>query len=592
MGFQVSPGVQVKEINGTNVIPAVSSSIGAFVGGFNWGPVETITTIGSENELAAVFATPSEADSKYFLTAASFLQYGNNLSTVRAVDDATALNAATTAAMLIYSKDHVTKGYDVIAPATIAAAGKWVARYPGTMGNAITVSVCLANFGATDSFTGWADKSLFDSAPTTSTYAEGLKTATFGDELHIVVKDSTGAVTGTPGTILETFAYLSLAKDAKKTDGTSIYYKTVINTQSEYIYWGTDDALTVGAADATVSLDASMNILGSAATVIQSTAALATTADVDPTNGVVDYTFTGGVDGLPAQADLITGYDLFGDSETVDISLMFSYPLETGTTDKTLAAALLAIADDRKDCVAFVSPPVACSNTSTGGPATVIAWANLLASTSYGFTDSTAAYVYDKYNDTYVWIGMSGHMAGLCAATDAEYDPWFSPGGMTRGQIFGVTKLAYNPKKADRDNLYKARVNPIVAFPGQGTVLYGDRTLDAKPNAFDRINVRRLFIVLEKAISTAAKFQLFEFNDEFTRAMFKNMTEPFLRDVQGRRGLTDFLVVCDETNNTGQVIDANRFVGDIYIKPARSINFITLNFIATRTGVDFSEIAG
>ena len=223
MGFQVSPGVQVKEINGTNVIPAVSSSIGAFVGGFNWGPVETITTIGSENELAAVFATPSEADSKYFLTAASFLQYGNNLSTVRAVDDATALNAATTAAMLIYSKDHVTKGYDVIAPATIAAAGKWVARYPGTMGNAITVSVCLANFGATDSFTGWADKSLFDSAPTTSTYAEGLKSATFGDELHIVVKDSTGAVTGTPGTILETFAYLSLAKDAKKTDGTSIY---------------------------------------------------------------------------------------------------------------------------------------------------------------------------------------------------------------------------------------------------------------------------------------------------------------------------------------------------------------------------------
>ena len=592
MGFQVSPGVQVKEINGTNVIPAVSSSIGAFVGGFNWGPVETITTIGSETELAATFATPSEADSKYFLTAAGFLQYGNNLSTVRAVDDGVAENAATTAPILIYSKDHPTKGYDVLDAATLAAAGEWIARYPGTMGNGISVSVCLANFGANSSFDSWADKGLFDSAPTTSTYAAGLKNDTFGDEIHVIVKDATGALTRTPGTVLETYPFLSLAKDAKKTDGTSIYYKTVINTQSSYVYWGEDAAITIGAADPTATLDASMDILGSAATVTQTTAASATTAAPSVQTGILDYALSGGVNGLPEQVDLIRGYGLFEDSETVDISLMFSYPLETGTSDSTLAAELLSIAAARKDCVAFVSPPVACSNTATGGSATVIAWANLLASTSYGFTDSTAAYVYDKYNDAYVWIGMSGHMAGLCAATDTNYDPWFSPGGMTRGQIFGVTKLAYNPSQAERDNLYKARVNPIVAFPGQGTVLYGDRTLDAKPNAFDRINVRRLFIVLEKAISTAAKFQLFEFNDEFTRAMFKNMTEPFLRDVQGRRGLTDFLVVCDETNNTGQVIDANRFVGDIYIKPARSINFITLNFIATRTGVDFSEIAG
>jgi len=224
--------------------------------------------------------------------------------------------------------------------------------------------------------------------------------------------------------------------------------------------------------------------------------------------------------------------------------------------------------------------------------ANVKAFADQLTSTSYGVIDSTALKVYDKYNDVYRWIPAAGHTAGLCANTDNVADAWFSPAGYTRGQLLGVTKIAVNPKQADRDTLYKARVNPITSFPGQGIVLFGDKTAQAKPSAFDRINVRRLFIVLEKAIATAAKYQLFEFNDEFTRAMFRNMVEPFLRDVKGRRGITDFAVVCDETNNTGQIIDTNQFVADIYIKPARSINFITLNFIATRTGVEFSEIIG
>ena len=242
--------------------------------------------------------------------------------------------------------------------------------------------------------------------------------------------------------------------------------------------------------------------------------------------------------------------------------------------------------------MAFVSPPIEDSVGDATPAATVKAWVDGLNSTSYASADSGAVYVYDKYNDTYRWIGASGLCAGLCANTDTVADAWFSPAGVTRGQLLGVTKLAYNPKKADRDMLYKARVNPLVSFPGQGTMLFGDKTLLSKPSAFDRINVRRLFIVLEKAISTAAKGQLFEFNDEFTRAQFRNLLEPFLRDVKGRRGVTDFKVVCDTTNNTGQVIDANRFVADIFIKPSRSINFITLNFIATRTGVDFSEIAG
>jgi len=288
---------------------------------------------------------------------------------------------------------------------------------------------------------------------------------------------------------------------------------------------------------------------------------------------------------------------LFEDAETVDINLLFAYPDVNNSS--TIANDLISIATARKDCMAFVSPPLEDSVGVANPHTSVIQWCDGtdsghagLTSSSYGFVDSGALYVYDKYNDVYRYIGASGHMAGLCANTDNVADAWFSPAGINRGQLLGVTKLAYNPTKAQRDELYKARINPLVSMPGQGTLLFGDKTLLQRPSAFDRVNVRRLFIVLEKAISTAAKAQLFEFNDEFTRAQFKNLVEPFLRDVKGRRGITDSLVICDGTNNTSQVIDANRFVADIFIKPARSINFITLNFIATRSGVEFSEISG
>jgi phage tail sheath protein FI len=280
----------------------------------------------------------------------------------------------------------------------------------------------------------------------------------------------------------------------------------------------------------------------------------------------------------------------------------------------TLANHLIAIAEYRKDCVAFISPPLATTNMipaagtaavgavgdpnyDAGTPATgkligLKSWRDGLTSSSYAFGDSSALYVYDKYKDRYRWIPASGAMAGLSANADMVADAWFSPAGMTRGNLRNVTKLAFNPAQAERDDLYKVGLNPLVSFPGQGVMLWGDKTLQVKASAFDRINVRRLFITLEKAISQASKASLFEFNDEFTRAQFRNMVEPFLRDIKGRRGVTDFKVVCDETNNTGNVIDTNRFVADIYIKPARSINFITLNFVATRTGVEFSEIAG
>jgi phage tail sheath protein FI len=286
-------------------------------------------------------------------------------------------------------------------------------------------------------------------------------------------------------------------------------------------------------------------------------------------------------------------YNLFADAETVDVNLVFQANSGFSATDtRTLSNFLVALAAARKDAVAFVSPERAATANAAAPATDVAAWRTALTSSSYGFADSSSLYVYDKYNDVYRWICAAGSTAGLTANADLVADAWFSPAGFTRGNVRNVTKLAWNPNQADRDALYKTGVNPIVTFPGQGTVLFGDKTLQAKPSAFDRINVRRLFIVLEKAVSAASKASLFEFNDEFTRAQFRNMVEPFLRDVQGRRGITDFKVVCDGTNNTGNIIDTNKFVADIYVKPARSINYITLNFIATRTGVEFSEIAG
>lgn len=555
MAFQVSPGVQVREIDLTNVIPAVSTSIGGFVGQFNWGPADEVILVSSEKELAKVFGTPT-SNSLYFLTAASFLQYGNALKVVRVVAN-DALNACNGTPLLIKNRD----AYDA---ATLTSAGTWVSRVPGDLGNALKVSIFVANVGT---FSSWGYTNLFDSAPSTSTFASDRSCS--NDEMHIVVIDEDGVISGTPGTVLETFAFVSQASDAKSSDGSSNYYVDVVNNTSNYVYWAGHEGnlAEAGNSTATVAGDYSSG-----------------------SSEVIDVSLTGGSNGSAiSTGDLQAGYDLFADAETVEVNLLFGTPDANGSA--VMANYLISVANARKDCVAFVSPPVADSTSSTPA-ADVLAWANTVTASSYGVIDSTALKVYDKYNDAYTWIGAAGHVAGLCANTDDVADPWFSPAGFTRGQIQNVTKIAFNPKQAERDSLYKARVNNIVAFPGQGIVLYGDKTAQAKPSAFDRINVRRLFITLEKAIAVAAKYQLFELNDEFTRAMFRNMVEPFLRDVKGRRGITDFAVICDETNNTGNIIDTNQFVADIYIKPARSINFITLNFIATRTGVEFSEIAG
>jgi len=563
MAFQVSPGVQIKEIDATNVVPAVSTSIGGFVGSFNWGPVEQILTISSEQELVERFGTPDNNTFKYFFVAASFLKYGNALKVVRA---ASGHQNATSdgSGQLIKNEDDYENNY---ADGSLSK-GNWASKYPGSLGNSLKVEFVTQQVSSSN-YSNWSHSGEFDSAPGTSDYATDLGATTANDEMHIVVVDEDGLISGTAGTVLERFAFVSQASDAKKADGTSNYYKEVVNSSSQYVWW--------------IDHDSDLTNAGSSISGGQTSFAGQTTVQSDSLSGAAD-------DNTPTSGELQLGYDLFEDAETEDVNLLFAAPDANG--ENTIALDLISIANARKDCVAFVSPPIEDTVNSSSPAADVKAFVDGLTSTSYAACDSTALYVYDKYNDVYRWIGAAGHQAGLCANTDRVADAWFSPAGVNRGQLLGVTKLAFNPKKADRDTLYKARVNPIVSLPGQGTLLFGDKTLLSRPSAFDRINVRRLFIVLEKAISTASKAQLFEFNDEFTRAQFRNLVEPFLRDVKGRRGVTDFLVVCDETNNTGQVIDANRFVADIFIKPARSINFITLNFIATRTGVEFSEIAG
>ena len=397
------------------------------------------------------------------------------------------------------------------------------------------------------------------------------------DEMHIAVIDEDGSITGTAGEILETFAGVSQAHDAKDPSGNSNYYADIIYRTSKYIYWIDHIAtLSDGASKYGTTFD---NTVGDAFVV----------SNTSLTGGTDDYVAT--------NAEIATAYEKFNDTENVDISLLMCGPSQTSAdaTGDTKATAVMDVATARKDCVAFISPAradvvgVANAVTQTQN---VVGFADGLPSSSYAVIDSGYKYMYDKYSDIFRFVPLNGDIAGLCARTDNIADPFFSPAGFNRGQIRGAVKLAFNPNQTQRDELYKSRVNPVTAFPGQGTVLFGDKTAQSKPSAFDRINVRRLFITLEKAISTAAKFQLFEFNDEFTRAQFRNLVEPFLRDIQGRRGITDFSVVCDDSNNTGDVIDRNEFRADIFVKPARSINFIQLNFIATRTGVAFSEVAG
>jgi hypothetical protein len=642
MAFQVSPGVLVQERDLTRIIPAVSTSIGAVAGSFNKGPLDEIVSISSEQELVETFGKPDSSNFEYFFSAANFLQYSNSLRVVRATQTS-AVNASTSGTgVLVKNTEDWQNNY---ASGGNAGNADFVAREAGTDGNNLLVSTCpsatayeeegkttlndsstsvgdttvtftsgtginvgdiiaFSTTAGTDDYddgeqyrvTGistnditfvqhprgsgglkrtltdgcnirrrWRYYDAVDGSPGTSAWTSDRSGS--GDEIHVVVVDEDGGISGAPGTILETYSKLSKASDAKDPQGNDNYYPNVIYTKSQHIYW--------------TKHNSSGSNWGNAASGTTFTSVTAPTSD----------SMSGGSNGSTVTTgQLKDAYDKFADSETVDVGLIIA-----GPCDSTHIENLITIAEARKDCVVFVSPErsdvvnVTNSNTQKSN---VLSFYSSISSSSYAFFDSGYKYMYDRYNDVYRYVPLNGDMAGLAARTDLIADSWFSPAGFNRGVVRGAVKLAFNPTKTQRDELYPKRVNPVSTFPGQGTVLFGDKTALASPSAFDRINVRRLFITLEKAISTSAKFQLFEFNDEFTRANFRNIVEPFLREVQGRRGITDFLVVCDETNNTGDVIDRNEFKAEIFIKPARSINFITLSFVATRTGVSFDEVAG
>ena len=695
MGFLVSPGVQVNEVDLTNVIPAVATSIGAIVGPFEKGPVSSVTDISSEENLVKVFGKPNANNFEWWFTAANFLHYSDSLKVVRA--ESAIVNAGTTSGILIRDTDHYSASF----ASGQGSVGEWAARSAGTLGNSIGVSICatanayeqtaitttsgtealgqtdisvtsatsiavgdLVNFGESEGYEyevsaknattnvitvklkddpngqglqnavssgtnirrRWRWYDLFDGAPGTSAWAtqNGRGTA---DELHVAVYDTTGDITGfdadsngeRTNAIIETFPRLSKNSSAKNAQGGNNYYADVIYRRSEFVFWmdhntaganwgtnldGAAGFIILNGTDGS-STDAGDNIVfdrtdsggsdvAGSVTLESGTSSFSvqdTPTKNDLANGTDDYSVTAG--------ELKIGYTKFEDTESLDVNLVLGGPGggsgDSASAQDTHVTMLTDLVEKRRDCVGFVSPyrsatvNVTSTITQTSNVKTAF---DLCPSSSYMVYDSAYKYMYDKYNDVYRHVPMNGDTAGLCAYTDRVTDPWYSPGGYNRGNVRGAIKLSYNPTKADRDILYRARINPIVNFPGQGVVLFGDKTALTKPSAFDRINVRRLFLVLEKAIATAAKYQLFEFNDEFTRAQFRSMVEPFLRDVQGRRGITDFTVVCDASNNTGFVIDRNEFVADMYIKPARSINFITLNFIATRTGVAFSEVIG
>jgi len=569
MAFQLSPGVLVSEVDLTTVVPSVSTTAGAFAGEFVWGPVNKRYLVPDEVTLNNKFGSPDSNTYVSFLTAASFLAYGNTLWNVRTANN-TSYNADanTSGTNIQIANEDVFQALGYIFGTAGNAYGAFMARYPGAYGNSLTVTIADAGNW---SYVNTAFQGLVNGAPGTSVQAAAAGSA--NDEVHILVTDTGGLFSGTKGTVLEVWPYLSKGSDAIDPNGNSAYWKQSLFNNSQYIY-GVDApqyAITSSTWGKTLASNTSFAVLSTNTT----------------------FALSGGTYAAANDADKINGYGLFASADDVDISLVI-----TGGHDATVQQyAIENIAGTRLDCVAFVSPPLSAVLNTPGNEVTnITSWYNSLSIPaqygSYAVADSGWKYMFDKYNNTYRWVPLNGDIAGLCVYTDTVRDPWWSPAGLNRGGLKNVVRLAWNPNKTYRDALYSISINPVVSLPGNGTVLYGDKTLTSKPSAFDRINVRRLFITLEKAIAKASQYSLFEFNDEFTRAQFVALVTPYLRDVQGRRGITDFRVVCDTTNNTPQVIDSNQFVGDIYIKPARSINFIQLNFVAVRTGVDFTEVVG
>jgi hypothetical protein len=697
MAFRVSPGVSIKEIDLTTIVPAVATTPGGFAGYFHWGPTDEIVTVTSATELANTFGKPYNDNYIDFYTPANFLSYGNNMQVVRVVG-ATANNASVTKNGVSYAASHgnflIKNTTDFNSSTVVTTASDttlFAAKYPGLLGQSLKVvlttgsgtttgnlagaaaqgatfiTILYGSSGAsaqkyfsvgdeitffdgtsvtvsgirrmsgTNSATsaaisynqvsprngdffgitsGWESTAVSSglsahhvyidlnglvpvsqSAGTTytskSVYAKfiGSQAATTpfasdaggsNDVINVLVLDKDGLWTGTANTLLEKFEGLSRMSDARKFDGSSNHYKTVVNEQSKYIWALSSDI------DSNSTRIATFGYTGGSK--IGTGISISTTVG----DGVMSLGLTGGNDVIPTDSlRWSNGWSKFADADGVDVSL-----LPTGNASPALEQLIIQnVCEKRLDCMAFVSPArtdventlpyQALNNLKTFRDST------LNINSSYAVMDSGWKYQLDTYNNLLRIMPLNADIAGLVARTEFTDEAWFSPAGFNRGQINSVVRLAYNPtQEAHRDELYTRQINPVVSFPGEGTILFGDKTMQTRPSAFDRINVRRLFISLEKAIATAAKFFLFEQNDEFTRVQFKNLVVPFLKTVQQRRGITDFKVVCDETNNPGEVIDRNEFVADIFVKPTRSVNFISLNFVATKTVVNFSEVGG
>ena len=571
-----SPAVVVKEVDLTGGVPNVQSSTGAFVGNFRWGPVEQRTLVSNEEGLAETFASPDNLNNRDvdFVSASQFLRYSNTLQVVRVVTDAAKNsvhaagqnNASNLAAVV--NKNKAT--FDASVASFDSDRHTFIGRFPGALGNSIQVSVWDSSV-----LSGWTYASSFDGAPGTSTFASNKNAS--NDEMHLVVVDTGGLLSGTVGTVLERYPFVSKASDAKNADGSTNYVKDIVNERSQYIHF--------------VDFDSDFQAAG-AGTTADSGENFARTK-----RAATFYNLSKGVNSVDlGTAEYNSGFDLFEDKDNVEIDFLIAPGMTLRTDQTTVVNDLIATASSlRKDCVVVASPArndlVNVTNAVTA-TTNVTTTAATFTQSSYLVMDGNYLKVFDKFNDQFIQVPAASSTAGIMAATDRNAAPWFSPAGGRRGQYLGITAIDYTPTKAQRDTLYKAGVNPIANIPGQGVILFGDKTKLARPSAFDRINVRRLFLVLERAISRAAESVLFEFNDEFTRAEFVNIVEPVLREVKGRRGITDFRVVCDETNNTAAVIDRNEFIASIFIKPARSVNFVTLNFVAVRTGVDFEEVVG
>lgn len=601
----LSPGVAVQERDFSLIVPTVATSVGGIVGRFLQGPVETPVLLSSEADLVNIFGLPNDTNANDWHTAAEFLKYTNSLWAVRSANTGMKNATSSGTGFKVFNRDD----YEALTSGNKTTIGEFAAKNAGTVGNGLGVIVldaatwtyfttwCTTNIALFPDKTSLA--SYFNAAPSTTPYVAGLALDNTPklDEIHVLIVDVLGKVTGDPYTILEKFEGCSKASDAVDYRGLSIYYVNVINESSKYVWWSSHPTSTSAGTDVAIG-----SIAYDVAPATKQFAQINIVSVPNFFGGASATTLsnlTGGVVGTSStNAEVKTAYDKLANKDLYNIGLVMAGAFGLGAAGEIEQYVVENVAALRKDCVAFISPHTSGAPIRDGATsqATVAAFKTSVAvpddQASYGFMDTGMKYIYDRYSKKYRWVPLNGDTAGLAARTDSSNDPWWPFAGFNRGGIKNVIKFAFNPNQADRDYLYPKGINPCIMDPSSGPVLFGDRTMTSKPSAFDRVNVRRLFIVLEKSISIAAKWQLFEFNDTFTRALFKNMVEPYLRMIQGRRGITDFKVICDSTNNTGEIIDRNEFRAEIYIKPARSINFITLTFVATRTDVSFSTVVG